>query len=72
MHLYMKIGKRNGKKKKRRDFPPNWAGGDFGPAGARARAAARQAAQPAHGRGERRGDGAVGVGPRASEEGERR
>jgi hypothetical protein len=27
MHLYMKIGKRNGKKKKRRNFPPNWAGG---------------------------------------------
>jgi hypothetical protein len=36
----------------------------------RVRATARQAAQPAHGRGERRGDGAVGAGPHASEEGE--
>jgi hypothetical protein len=41
MHLYMKIGKRNGKKKRKRDFPANWARGDFGPAEARARAAAR-------------------------------
>jgi hypothetical protein len=27
MNLYMKIGKRNGKKKRKRDFPANWAGG---------------------------------------------
>jgi hypothetical protein len=27
MHKYMKIGKRNGKRKKKRDFPANWAGG---------------------------------------------
>jgi hypothetical protein len=38
MHLYMKIGKRNGKKKRKRDFPAKWAGGI--------------SAQPAHGRGE--------------------
>jgi hypothetical protein len=41
MHKYMKIGKRNGKRKKKRDFPANWAGGGgggkFSPAGARAR-----------------------------------
>ena len=38
MHKYMKIGKRNGKRKKKRNFPANWAGGDFGPAGAWAHA----------------------------------
>jgi hypothetical protein len=27
MHKYMKIAKRNGKRKKKRDFPANWAGG---------------------------------------------
>jgi hypothetical protein len=27
MHLYMTIGKRNGKKKRKRDFPANWPGG---------------------------------------------
>jgi hypothetical protein len=41
MHLYMKIGKRNGKKKRKRDFPAKWAGGDFGPAKVHARAATR-------------------------------
>jgi hypothetical protein len=29
MHLYMKIGKINGKKKRKRDFPANWARGGF-------------------------------------------
>jgi hypothetical protein len=61
MHKYMKIGKINGKRKKKRDFPANWTGGDFGPARARARQAA-QLGPPA-------GDGTVGAGPRASEEG---
>jgi hypothetical protein len=32
------------KGKKKKDFPANWVGGDFGPAGVRACAAARQAA----------------------------
>jgi hypothetical protein len=40
MHTYMKLGKRNGKRKKEKGFPCNWVGGDFGPAGARARARA--------------------------------
>jgi hypothetical protein len=31
MHKYVKIGKINGKKKKKRVFSASWAGGDFGP-----------------------------------------
>jgi hypothetical protein len=62
MHLYMKIGKRNGKNKRKKDFLANRAWGDFGPAGARARA------QPAHEEGERHGDSAVGAGPLSREE----
>jgi hypothetical protein len=54
MHKYMKIGKRNGKRKKKRGFLLT------GPRGF--------LAQPAHQRGQRR-DGAVGAGPRVSEEG---
>jgi hypothetical protein len=64
MNKYMKIGKRNGKRKKKRDFPANWAGGDFG----LAEPARRQAAQL----GPPAGDDVVGAGPRASEEGGQR
>jgi hypothetical protein len=53
----MKMGKENRKKKKKRDFPLNRAGGDFGPQGVRARA--RFAAQTAQQRGDGGGDGAV-------------
>jgi hypothetical protein len=42
-------------KEKEKGFPPNWAGGDFRPS------------RPTSGG--RRRDGAVGVGPHASEEG---
>jgi hypothetical protein len=56
MHKYMKIGKRNGKRKKKRDFPANWAGGDFGPTGACAAGGPRN--------GKRSGDNVVGTGPR--------
>jgi hypothetical protein len=62
MHKYMKIGKRNGKRKKKRVFPSSWAKGDFGPA-ERGRAcvrAGRWPSQPTEGRngaGERRGHG---------------
>jgi hypothetical protein len=59
MHLYMKIGKRNGKNKRKKDFLANWARGDFGPAGG-ARAAARASGAA---------NGAVGASPRASEGG---
>jgi hypothetical protein len=53
MHKYMKIGKRNGKSKKKRDFLLVGPGGIFGPA---EREHARgQAAQPAHQRGTARG-----------------
>jgi hypothetical protein len=44
MNEYMKIGKRNGKRKKKRDFPANWVRG-ISAQPERARVAARQAAQ---------------------------
>jgi hypothetical protein len=41
MNIYMKIGKRNEKMKKKREFRANWAGGwIFGPASAGERATA--------------------------------
>jgi hypothetical protein len=39
MHKYKKMGKRNRKRKKKRDFPAKWARGDFGPVRARVRVA---------------------------------
>jgi hypothetical protein len=57
MHKYMKIGKRNGKRKKKSDFLLT------GPGGFRL-------SRPTSGGW--RGDGAVVAGPRASEEGGRR
>jgi hypothetical protein len=58
MHKYMKIGKRNGKRKKKRNFSPNWAGGILAQLGhGRARGQAAQLGPPA-------GDGAVGTGQR--------
>jgi hypothetical protein len=66
MHKYMKIGKRNGTRKKKRGFPANWAGGIL----AQPSAGARENMRPSRPTsGERRGDDAVGAGPRASEEG---
>jgi hypothetical protein len=44
----MKMGKRNGKRKKKKEFSDSWAGGNFGLA-ERGRARGGQAAQPAHG-----------------------
>jgi hypothetical protein len=52
MHKYVKIGKRNGKRKKKRVFSANWAGGISAQPSAGARG---QAAQPAQGREERHG-----------------
>jgi hypothetical protein len=54
------MGKRKGKKKKRRNSPANWArGGDFGPLGADARARARlRPSWPSY-EGATAGDGAV-------------
>jgi hypothetical protein len=43
----MKMGKRNGKRKKKKEFSASWAGGEFRPSRARARAG--QAAQLARG-----------------------
>jgi hypothetical protein len=45
--IYVEMGKRNGKRKKKRDFLLAGPEGVFGPA-ERERARARQAAQPAH------------------------
>jgi hypothetical protein len=70
MHFYMKIGKRNGKRKKKRDFPANWVGGILAQPSVGTRAGASGPAWPANR--EQRGDGVVGAGPRVSEEGERR
>jgi hypothetical protein len=73
MHKYMKIGKRDGKKEKKSDFLLTGPGGGGisaqSSAGARA-CAGRRPNRPTSGG--RRGDGAVGAGPCASEEGERR
>jgi hypothetical protein len=63
IYAYVYENRKNGKRKKKRNFPANWVGGNFGPAGARERA--RQAAQL----GPPEGDDAVGMGPHASEEG---
>ena len=63
--IYMKIGKRNGKKEKGKEFPANWAEEEILAQRARVRA---WAGGPA---GSRRSGtaqaGVVGVGPRASE-----
>jgi hypothetical protein len=67
MYIYMKIGKRNGKKEKGKEFPANWAEEEILAQRARVRA---WAGGPA---GSRRSGtaqaGVVGVGPRASERG---
>jgi hypothetical protein len=65
IHKYMKIGKRNGKRKKKRDFLATGPGG-FRPSRARAGGPARPASEGWH------GDDAMGAGPRASEEGGQR
>jgi hypothetical protein len=53
IYIYMKIGKRNGKRKKKRNSQLAGLGGIFGPAGPRRSGAARA--------------DAVGAGPRVSE-----
>jgi hypothetical protein len=65
----MKIGKINGKNKRKKDFLANWArrGILAQLRGARGRAACGPT-RPANGSGAT--DGAVGVGPRANKEGE--
>jgi hypothetical protein len=69
--LYMKIGKRNGKKKRKKDFLANWARGGFRPSRGE-RACARAACGPTRPANvSSTADGAVGAGPRASEEGGR-
>jgi hypothetical protein len=67
-YIYMKIGKRNGKRKKKRNFPANSVGGDFVLARARARPRGRRpslARQRGTARGRRRG-----CGPMCQREGE--
>jgi hypothetical protein len=65
IYIYIKIGKEKGKRKRKGISSASWAGGKFSPV-ERGRARSRgQAAHLARQRGERRGDGAVGVGPRA-------
>jgi hypothetical protein len=64
MHKYMKIGKRNGKRKRKRDFLLAGPGGRFS---AQPSAGARASRRPTNG--VRGVDGAVGAGPHASEEG---
>jgi hypothetical protein len=68
INIYVKMGKENGKNKRKRIFLANWARGvgGFGPAGARARGHAGRRPNLARQR-ERHGDGAVGAGPHASE-----
>jgi hypothetical protein len=57
MHKYMKMGKRNGKRKRKRNFSANWVEGKFRPSrAAGARAWAGGPAWPASG-GRRRGRG---------------
>jgi hypothetical protein len=64
MNIYMKIGKRNGKRKKKRNSELIGLGGFWPSERERARArVGRRPTRPASG--ERRGDGAMGVGPRA-------
>jgi hypothetical protein len=64
MNIYMKIGKRNGKRKKKRNSELTGLGG-FRPS-ERRRARGRVGRRPTRpASGERRGDGAVCVGPRA-------
>jgi hypothetical protein len=62
MHKYMKIGKRNGKRKKKRDFLLTGLGG-FRPSRAQTRAGRWPTS------GGRCRDGTVGADPRANEEG---
>jgi hypothetical protein len=66
MHKYVKIGKRNGKRKKKRVFSARWAGVISAQPSVGA-CAGRRPSRPTSGG--RSGDGAVGAGPRASEEG---
>jgi hypothetical protein len=68
MNKYVKIGKRNGKMKKKRVFSASWAeGGGFRPNRARRARGGRRPSRPTSGG--RSEDGAVGAGPRASEVG---
>jgi hypothetical protein len=55
INIYMKMGKRNGEKRKGFSCLLGRSGGCFRPSRARARARARQAAHSAHQRGRRRG-----------------
>jgi hypothetical protein len=64
------MGKRKGKKKKRRNSPANWAGGIFGPTGASASGRARFRPTWPSRAGRRRGKRCCGAGPHAREGGE--
>jgi hypothetical protein len=55
MYIYMKIGKRNGKREKEKKFPANWTGGEI--LAQRARASARPRGQADHSA-RQRGNGA--------------
>jgi hypothetical protein len=63
MNIYIKIGKRNGKMKKKRNSQLTWLGGFRPSKRGRARAWGRRPTRPASGG--RRGDDAVSAGPRA-------
>jgi hypothetical protein len=64
VYIYKKMGKRE-KRKKKKEFLVKRAGGILAQPGARAAARAACPARPTNGA--RRGDGAVGAGPHASE-----
>jgi hypothetical protein len=65
IYIYIKIGKEKGEIKRKGVSSASWAGGRIRPSRARARAAAWAGGPLGPPAGERRGDGAVGVGPRA-------
>jgi hypothetical protein len=64
IYIYIKIGKEKGKRKRKEISSASWVGGEFGPVeyGRAAAWAGSPLGPPA---GERRGDGAMGAGPRA-------
>jgi hypothetical protein len=66
-YIYMKMGKRNGKRKRRRNFQLAGPGGNFGPPGRERARAGALAAQLAQLRGSDGGERRRGMGPHARE-----
>jgi hypothetical protein len=71
IYIYMKMGKRNGKRKRRRNFQLAGPGGNFGPArrGARARGCRASCDPRARETARARGSDGVTAGPHVSESG---